>query len=82
MLVPPLATLERAGMAEGLTAVKRRKVRGFSCISAVYRNSNVDYRLFCSKSRGVFVYVLARVGLLAVGHLRAWAEIGLDFCGK
>ena len=46
--MPLLAVPERAGMAEGLTIVKSRKVRGFFCISVVSRNSNVDYELFCS----------------------------------
>jgi len=79
------------GVAEGLTVVKRRKVRGFFCISVVSRNSNMDCGLFCSESRGTF----ANMSVLTwaprhgphphMGHASRgprWAGFGYLFRGK
>ena len=76
--VPLLAASVRAGEAEDFAVVKRRKFQGFRCNVIVYINSNVDYGLFCSKSRGVFANVPAHACFLAVGCLAlqaglAWA---------
>ena len=59
-------------MAEGLTVVKKRKVRGFFCISVVSRNSNVDCGLVCLEFLGVFLHMCHTcTGLPIVGRIRA-----------